>query len=129
MVKPTQTQPWSATKNYYQRPTLASILFEESPTITTMVNSGKTIYEWNIDGWTNYQIITTLHNILMYATICRTSNNTNQQITEFLTARFFGQLKGWDHHLIPIQKHEILHVVKIEPLTQQPAKDSVYTLI
>ena len=67
------------TKNYYQRPTPATVLFEEQVQSVLSYN-GKSIYEWNLDGFTEYQIIILLHNMLMYATICRT-NNTIQNST------------------------------------------------
>lgn len=68
--------------------------------------------------------------MLMYATICTTSQNTDPQITKFITAGFSGQLKGWwDNHLSAEQKLEILHAVKVEPGMQAHREDSVYTLI
>lgn len=82
-------------KHYYPRPTLASILFEENSINSALSFDSESIYEWNVDGKFEYQIITTLHNILMYSTIYRTANNNGRQITEFIIARFSGQLKGW----------------------------------
>ena len=71
-------------RNYYSRPSPGMLLYEETPLFSSSMSyNGKCIYEWNIDGLTEYQIITVLHNMLMYATICRTSNNTDQQICEF----------------------------------------------
>lgn len=31
----------------------------------------------------------------MYFTICQTADNSDQQITEFITVGFSGQPKGW----------------------------------
>lgn len=66
----------------------------------------------------------------MYFTICQTADNSDQQITEFITAGFSGQPKGWwDHYITPLQKVEILSAIKLEPITQQHREDAVYSLI
>lgn len=55
-----------------------------------MSYNDKAIYEWNVDDLSYYQIIIMLHNMPMYATIYRTFNNSNCQITKFIVARFSG---------------------------------------
>lgn len=42
------------------------------------------------------------------------------QITQFITSRFSGQLKGRrNHYMFPLMKAEILSEVKVEPITNQ----------
>ncbi|KAG5630336.1 hypothetical protein H5410_002053 [Solanum commersonii] len=54
---------------YYPRPTPQDVLLEEHEHIITNSYNGKEIYEWNIDGYTDRQIYTTVHRMLMYSTI------------------------------------------------------------
>ncbi|KAG5630645.1 hypothetical protein H5410_002362 [Solanum commersonii] len=46
---------------YYPRPTPQDVLLEEHEHIITNSYNGKKIYEWNIDGYTDRQIYTTIH--------------------------------------------------------------------
>lgn len=73
------------------------------------------IYECNIDGQSKYQILTTLHNMLMYSTICGTTDNSDRQIA--------------DHHITPIQIIKVLNSVNIDPNTTQHKENTVHTLI
>ncbi|KAK4721462.1 hypothetical protein R3W88_011695 [Solanum pinnatisectum] len=54
---------------YYPRPTPQDVLLEEHEHIVTNSYNGKEIYEWNIDGYTDRQIYTTMHRMLIYSTI------------------------------------------------------------
>ncbi|PIA27489.1 hypothetical protein AQUCO_07700041v1 [Aquilegia coerulea] len=121
------------TRTYYPRPTPADVLNEEDYISIQTSYSAKTIYEWNIDSLSEYMIYVTLHRILMFATVCKNSNNTDQQTAGCIVAGFTGQLKGWwDNLLTPSQREEILGSVKIEINTsgqQSHVQDAVYTLI
>jgi hypothetical protein len=59
------------------------------------------IYEWNIDGYSEYNIMSKLQLMTMVATTCKTSDKCSDQLTSHvLEAGFTGQLKGWwDTHL------------------------------
>ena len=46
------------TRTYYQRPTPRDMLFKEEIHNTMANFSAKTIYEWYIDGMSEYQILT-----------------------------------------------------------------------
>lgn len=60
--------------------------------------------------------------------MCRTANNRDWQIAD--TARFSSQLKGWpDYSMSPLQKAKILGALSMEPHSQEPKEDIVYTLI
>ncbi|PIA34208.1 hypothetical protein AQUCO_03800060v1 [Aquilegia coerulea] len=121
------------TRTYYPRPTPADILNEEDYIAVQTSYSAKTIYECNIDSLSEYMIYVTLHRILMFATVCKNSNNTDKQTAGCIIAGFTGQLKGWwDNLLTPTQRDEILNSVKIEINTlgqQSQIGDAVYTLI
>ncbi|KAG5609743.1 hypothetical protein H5410_021024 [Solanum commersonii] len=85
---------------YYPRPTLQGVLLEEHKHIITNSYNGNEIYEWNIDGYTDRQIYTTVHRILMYSTIYKTNKNSDKTIADMITVGFTGQLKGWwDNYL------------------------------
>ncbi|PIA28366.1 hypothetical protein AQUCO_07100032v1 [Aquilegia coerulea] len=121
------------TRTYYPRPTPTDILNEEDYIAVQTSYSAKTIYEWNIDSLSEYMIYVTLHRMLMFATVCKNSNNTDKQTANCIIAGFTGQLKGWwDNILTLSQKEEIYNSVKLEPSTSGQnvqSEDVVYTLI
>ncbi|KAG5609736.1 hypothetical protein H5410_021017 [Solanum commersonii] len=73
---------------------IKDVLLEEHEHIITNSYNGKEIYEWNIDGYTNRQIYTTVHRMLMYSTICKTNKNSDKTIADMIIAGFTSQLKG-----------------------------------
>jgi hypothetical protein len=76
--------------------------------------SGRSIYEWNIDGLNERQIVTVTQKMLMYSTICKQQGNPDKNIAIFITTAFVGQLRGWwDYYLTDAQKEEILSHKKI----------------
>ncbi|XP_050912612.1 uncharacterized protein LOC127127466 [Lathyrus oleraceus] len=127
-------------KYYYKRPSPQDLLFEESEPFQNSY-SGKAIYEWNVDGLNDKQIIDTIHRMIMYSTVCKQHGNSDSSIASFITTGFVGQLRGWwDHYLTESQKLEILNhkkIVKNEPrtststvvaMTTTGEEDAVYTL-
>ncbi|KAG5609780.1 hypothetical protein H5410_021061 [Solanum commersonii] len=113
---------------YYPRPTPQDVLLEEHEHIITNSYNGKEIYEWNIDGYTDRQIYTTVHRMLMYSTICKTNKNSDKTIADMITAGFIGQLKGWwDNYLNQEQRDKVLQAVKLEG--EQYTQNAVYTLV
>ncbi|KAG5595777.1 hypothetical protein H5410_037009, partial [Solanum commersonii] len=113
---------------YYPRPTPQDVLLEEHEHIITNSYNGKEIYEWNIDGYTDRQIYTTVHRMLMYSTICKTNKNSDKTIADMITAGFTGQLKGWwDNYLNQEQRDRVLLAVKQEG--DQVTQNAVYTLV
>ncbi|KAG5589384.1 hypothetical protein H5410_039898 [Solanum commersonii] len=113
---------------YYPRPTPQDVLLEEHEHIITNSYNGKEIYEWNIDGYTDRQIFTTVHRMLMYSTICKTNKNSDKTIADMITTGFTGQLKGWwDNYLNQAQRDIVLMAVKQEG--DQVTQNAVYTLV
>ncbi|KAG5630339.1 hypothetical protein H5410_002056, partial [Solanum commersonii] len=81
---------------YYPRPTPQDVLIEERDWNQTNTSySGSEIYEWNLDGLTDRQLTILVHRMLMYATICKSVNNTDRTICKMIIAGFMSQLRGW----------------------------------
>ncbi|KAG5594765.1 hypothetical protein H5410_035997 [Solanum commersonii] len=81
---------------YYLIPTSQDVLIEERNWNQTNTSySGSEIYEWNLDGLTDRQLNILVHRMLMYATICKSVNNTDMTICKMIIAGFTGQLRGW----------------------------------
>ncbi|KAG5631645.1 hypothetical protein H5410_003362 [Solanum commersonii] len=113
---------------YYPRPTPQDVLLEEHEHIITNSYNGKEIYEWNIDGYTDRKIYTTVHRMLMYSTICKTNKNSDKTIADMITDGFTGQLKGWwDNYLNQEQRDKVLLAVKQEG--DQFTQNAVYKLV
>ncbi|CAL5193380.1 unnamed protein product [Lathyrus oleraceus] len=71
-------------KYYYKRPSPQDLLFEESEPFQNSY-SGKAIYEWNVDGLNDKQIIDTIHRMIMYSTVCKQHGNSDSSIATFIT--------------------------------------------
>ncbi|KAG5570660.1 hypothetical protein H5410_060426 [Solanum commersonii] len=113
---------------YYPRPTPQDVLLEEHEHIITNSYDGKEIYEWNNEGYTDRQIYTIVHRMLMYNTICKTNKNSDKTIADMITVGFAGQLKGWwDNYLNQEQRDKVLQAVKLEG--EQYTQNAVYTLV
>jgi hypothetical protein len=130
--------PRALDKHYYKRPSPHDLLFEETENFQTSY-SGKSIYEWNIDGLNDKQIIDMIHRMIMYSTVCKQQQNSDSSIASYITTGFVGQLRGWwDHYLSDTQKKEILShkkVIKVEESSSSIVttamtgeEDAVYTL-
>ncbi|KAI8545611.1 hypothetical protein RHMOL_Rhmol07G0053100 [Rhododendron molle] len=117
-----------ADRYYYPRPSPQDMLFEEAGFQKQMSYSGRTIYEWNIDGMTEYQIFGVIHQMMMYSTICSQNENSGRKIATWITTGFTGMIKGWwDNILSAAQRAEILTAIKIE--NNEAKEDAVYTLV
>ena len=59
------------------------------------------VYEWNLDGMSEYQVLGLLQHMTMAANAYKTQTDSiDKAIAELLIAGFLGQLKGWwDYHL------------------------------
>ena len=81
-------------KLFYHHSTPLDLLLEEK-SLSIKSFSAKNIYEWNIDGQTEYQIMNTLQHMTMCTTAYSTTHNCSEEtIVEILVAGFSGQLKG-----------------------------------
>lgn len=86
---------------YYPRASAPDLVLEESSQIQQRKYNVNSIFEWNIDGISDYNIITVLQQMTMVSNTYRTKHNsTNQVIAQLLVAGFTGSLKSWwDSHL------------------------------
>ena len=83
------------TRNYYPRPTLPDLQYEEMSQIIQSKYDGDDIYEWNIDGINDHQVLNILQEMIMASTTYKSRGNTDHSICAHLTVGFIGQLKGW----------------------------------
>ena len=104
------------TRNYYTRPTPPDIQYEERAKFHTKNYDGTSIYEWNIDGKSEYEILNTLQEMGMAKMAYKVKNITEQDIASLLITGFTGQLKyWWDNSLTLQDKLSILdHTIEIE---------------
>ena len=58
------------------------------------MNTFKGFYEWNIDGYSENEIMNILQEMFM-ATTAYSTENEDHEVMEFLLARFIGVLRGW----------------------------------
>ena len=100
--------------------------------------NASSVYEWNIDGMSEYNILGLLQQMTMAGNAYKTQSGTSDKaIAEILIVGFTGQLKGWwDHLLTKQQQSNILNSVQIDengaPILdeiQNPIQDAVATLI
>ncbi|RID49857.1 hypothetical protein BRARA_H00626 [Brassica rapa] len=96
------------------------------------------LYDWNIDGISENNILSFLLKMTMAANAYRTQiGNEDKTVAEFLIAGFSGQLKGWwDNYLTNQQRAEILDSIKTDednvPILDNlgnPQQDVVATLV
>ena len=84
------------TRNYYPRPTFPDMQFEERNQYTQASYTNGTIYEWNIDGMAEYNILTKLQEMTMVSTAYKLNNRLpDHAVAQTIVAGFTGQLKGW----------------------------------
>nr|KYP75455.1 polyprotein [Cajanus cajan] len=117
------------TRNYYRRPTIPDIQFEEWNLESPSAFNGEGIQEWNIDGMTEHQILRKTHEMTMAATAYR-AKHSEQQTVKLLIAGFTGSLKGWwDNYLTSEQKNYIINVVKAEDQTPLMVETLILSII
>ena len=85
-------------KLYYPKITAPYLNLEEKPIFQTKYNAN-TIYEWNIDGMSEYNILNVLHSNV-YKTLNQNCLISDFSIANLLIAGFTGQLKGWWDHAL-----------------------------
>ncbi|KAF6142832.1 hypothetical protein GIB67_002696 [Kingdonia uniflora] len=123
-------RPSPSTIDIDEASTSSSILHADIKPICEMSYNRRTIYEWNIDGLSEYQIYEMIHKMLMYACICKTAGNEDDSVAKFIANGFTGAIKGWwDNVITENQKMEIFGAVKRKGTSTNPVKDVVYTLV
>jgi hypothetical protein len=89
------------TKNWYSRPTPPDLQFEERFLQTQFSVSSDKIYEWNIDGLSEQELLNKMNHMSMVANAYDTNQNLSQsEIVDLLATGFSGTLRSWwDKHL------------------------------
>ncbi|QHO07564.1 polyprotein [Arachis hypogaea] len=96
------------------------------------------VYEWNIDGKIEYNIMSMLQHMTMVGTTYQAAHETSEEaIANVIVFGFSGQLKGWwDNYLSDGQKQSIFSAIKLndqnEPIIEddgEPIPNAVNTLI
>ena len=85
----------SGTRNFYIRPTPPDLQYEERSQIVRSKYDGDGIYEWNIDGVSDHQVLNILQEMIMAFTTYKSRGNLDPAICFHLIAGFTRQLKGW----------------------------------
>ncbi|QHO22123.1 polyprotein [Arachis hypogaea] len=120
----------------YNRVSAPDLALEERELGFVSFNSN--VYEWNIDGKTEYNIMSMLQHMTMVGTAYQAAHETSEEaIANVIVFGFSGQLKGWwDNYLSDNQKHSIFSAIKVndqnEPIIGddgEPIPDAVNTLI
>ncbi|RVW30385.1 RING finger and transmembrane domain-containing protein 2 [Vitis vinifera] len=124
--------------NYYPRPTFPDMQFEERNQYTQASYTSGTIYEWNIDGMIEYNILTKLQEMTMVSTAYKLNNRLpDHAVAQTIVAGFIGQLKGWwDNYLTFEDRNGILKAYRINEKNEvvkdedgHDIEDAVATLI
>ena len=104
----------SFTKNWYSRPTPPDMQFEERSFQTQFFVSADKLYEWNIDGLSEQEIINKMGHMSMVGIAYQNNHDLDQpEIVNLLVTGFFGTLHGWwDSYLTEEYRDSIKHVVK-----------------
>jgi hypothetical protein len=102
------------TKNWYSRPTPPDLQFEERFLQTQFSVSSDKIYEWNIDGLSEQELLNKMNHMSMVAIAYDTNQNLSQsEIVDLLATGFSGTLRSWwDKHLTEETREGIRKAVK-----------------
>ena len=108
------SKPMFLTKNWYSKPTPPDIQFEEWPFQTQFFVSADKIYEWNIDGLSEQEIINIMGHMSMVGIAYVNNHNLDHpEIVDLLATGFSGTLRGWwDSYLTEDSRESIKHAIK-----------------
>jgi hypothetical protein len=108
------SKPFNITKNWYSRPTPPYLQFEERFLQSQFSVSSDKIYEWNIDGLSEQELLNKMNHMSMVANAYDTNQNLSQsEIVDLLATGFSGTLRNWwDKHLTEESREDIRKAVK-----------------
>ncbi|KAG2685236.1 hypothetical protein I3760_10G115400 [Carya illinoinensis] len=130
--------PMSFTRNWYSKPTLPDLQFEEKIFQSQSSYSADKTYEWNIDGMSEQEILNTMSKMSLVANAYINNNIREPDIVVILTTGFTGMIRNWwDKHLFSETREAIQHAVKkddnglpiFDPAINSTPFDGVNTLI
>ena len=101
-------------KNWYSKPTPPDMQFEERAFQTQFSVYVDKLYEWNIDGLSEQEIINKMGHKSMVGIAYQNNHDLDQpEIVNLLVTGFFDTLRGWwDSYLTEESRDSIKHVVK-----------------
>ena len=100
------------TKNWYPRPTPPDLQFEERNSNQFSVSSSK-LYEWNINGLAEQEILNKIQHMTMVASNYLNEGHSHTEVKELMSLRFTGKvLQWWDNCLTEESKEDIKHAVQ-----------------
>ena len=104
----------SFTKNWYSKPTPPDLQFEEISFQTQFSISADKIYEWNIDGLSEQEIINKMGHMSMVGIAYMNNHNLDHpEIIDLLVTGFSDSLCGWwDSYLIEDSRESIKTAIK-----------------
>jgi len=70
----------SITCNWYPKPTPPDIQFKEIKLGIRAAYTADVLYEWNIDGLSEYEILNVLHEMMMVANVYKCANRSDHQV-------------------------------------------------
>ena len=76
--------------------------------------NASSVYEWNLDGMSEYQVLDLLQQVTMAGNAYKTqTGSTDRAIVKLQIVGLSGQLKGWwDYHLTPAEQLQILSAIQ-----------------
>ena len=113
------------TRNYYPIPTLPDLQYKERNQIVQSKYDGDAIYEWNIDGVSDHQVLNIFQEMIMASTAYKSRGNSDNLICVHLVVGFTSQLKGWRDNAL-IEEEKIFIQTSLDKRRNQ---SSVHTLI
>ncbi|KAG7977429.1 hypothetical protein I3843_05G031500, partial [Carya illinoinensis] len=106
-------KPIGLTKNWYSRPTPPDLQYEERGSHSQFSVSADQMYEWNIDGFSEQEILNTLNRMSMVAIAYYNNKLSQTEIVDILTSGFSGMLRSWwDKHLTTEDRETIRSAIK-----------------
>ena len=107
-------KPMSFTKNWYSKPTSPDMQFEERVFQTQFSVFVDKLYEWDIDGLSEQEIINKMNHMSMVGIAYQNNHDLDQpEIVNLLVTGFSGTLRGqWDSYLTEESKDSIKNAVK-----------------
>ena len=104
----------SFTKNWYSSPTPPDMQFEERVFQTQFSISADKLYEWNIDGLSEQEMINKMSHMSMVGIAYQNNHDLDQpKIVNLLVTGFSGTLRGWwDSYLTDESRDSIKHAAK-----------------
>ena len=82
------------TKNWYPRPTPPDLQFEERNSNQFSVSSSK-LYEWNINGLAEQEILNKIQHMTMVASNYLNEGHSHTEVKELMSLRFTGKVLQW----------------------------------